>query len=72
MLSSDTKPCANRAAQALHMAAPALRKNQTSLGALHRRLCSGMDEPKASGHKLARLVYFMLTRGKPLGWAARV
>ena len=60
VLSSATKPCANRAAQAL-------RKSQTALGAHHRRLCSRMDKPKAitaSAHKLARLVYFMLTRGQ--------
>jgi hypothetical protein len=46
------------------MAAQALRKSQTSLG---RRLCSRMDKPKAitaSAHKLARLVYFLLTRGQ--------
>jgi transposase len=67
VLSSATKPCANRAAQALRMAAQALRKSQTPLGAHHRRLCSRMDKPKAitaSAHKLARLVYFMLTKGQ--------
>nr|WP_319563788.1 IS110 family transposase [uncultured Rhodoferax sp.] len=67
VLSSATKPCANRAAQALRMAAQALRKSQTALGAHHRRLCSRMDKPKAitaSAHKLARLVYFMLTKGQ--------
>jgi len=49
VLSSATKPCANRAAQAL-------RKNQTALEAHHPRLCSRMDKPKAitaSAHKLA-------------------
>jgi transposase len=67
VLSSATKPCANRAAQALRMAAQALRKSQTALGAHHRRLCSRMDKPKAitaSAHKLARLIYFMLTKGQ--------
>lgn len=67
VLSGATKPCANRAAQALRMAAQALRKSQTALGAHHRRLCSRMDRPKAitaSAHKLARLVYFMLTKGQ--------
>lgn len=67
VLGSATKPCANRAAQALRMAAFALRQSQTALGAHHRRLCSRMDKPKAvtaSAHKLARLVYFMLTRGQ--------
>lgn len=67
VLSSATKPCANRAAQALRLAAFSLRQSQTALGAHHRRLCSRMDKPKAitaSAHKLARLVYFMLTKGQ--------
>ena len=76
VLSSATKPCANRAAQALRMAAQALRKSQTALGgAHHRRLCSRMDKPKAitaSAHKLARLVYFMLTRGQAFVEAGQV
>ena len=72
VLSSAPKPCANRAAQALRMAAQAL---QTALGAHHRRLCSRMDQPKAitaSAHKLARLVYFMLTRGQAFVEAGQV
>lgn len=67
VLSSATRPCANRAAQALRMAAQALRKSQSALGAYHRRLCARMDRPKAitaTAHKLARLVYFMLTKGQ--------
>jgi transposase len=67
VLSSATKPCANRAAQALRMAAQALRRSQSALGAYHRRLCARMDRPKAitaTAHKLARLVYFMMTKGQ--------
>ena len=67
VLSSATKRCANRAAQALRMAAQALRKSQSALGAYHRSLCARMDRPKAitaTAHKLARLVYFMLTKGQ--------
>jgi transposase len=67
VLSSATKRCTNRAAQALRMAAQALRKSQSALGAYHRRLCARMDRPKAitaTAHKLARLVYFMLTKGQ--------
>lgn len=67
VLSSATKRCANRAAQALRMAAQALRKSQSALGAYHRRLCARMDRPKAitaTAHKLARLIYFMLTKGQ--------
>ena len=67
VLGSATRRTANQAAQALRMAAQALRKSQTALGAYHRRLCARMDRPKAitaTAHKLARLVYFMLTRGQ--------
>lgn len=66
-LSGETKRCANRAAQALRMAAQSLRKSQSALGAYHRRLCARMDRAKAitaTAHKLARLVYLMLTRGQ--------
>ena len=66
ILSSKTKRVANRAAQALRLAAAALRTSQSALGAYFRRLCSRMDKPKAvtaAAHKLARLIYTMLTRG---------
>ena len=39
----------------------------SALGAFYRRLCARMDKPKANtatAHKLARMVYFMLTRGE--------
>lgn len=45
VLSSATKPCAKRAAEAFRMAAQALRKCQTALDAHRRRLCSRMDKP---------------------------
>jgi transposase len=66
-LSGTTKRCANRAAQAFRVAAQSLRQSQSALGAYHRRLCARMDRPKAitaTAHKLARLVYFLLTRGE--------
>ena len=65
VLSGKTKRCANRAAQALRLAAAALRTSQSALGAYFRRLCSRMDKPKAvtaAAHKLARLIYAMLTK----------
>jgi transposase len=67
VLSAATRASSNRAAQALRMAAQALRKSQSALGAYHRRLCARMDRPKAitaTAHKLARLIYFMLTKGQ--------
>lgn len=67
VLSSATKRCVNRAAQALRLAAAALRSSKSALGAYFRRLCSRMDKPKAvtaAAHKLARLIYTMLTKGE--------
>ena len=67
LLGGKTKRCANRAAQALRLAAAALRSSQSALGAYFRRLCSRMDKPKAitaAAHKLARLIYIMLTKGE--------
>ena len=67
LLSGKTKRCANRAAQALRLAAAALRSSQSALGAYFRRMCARMDKPKAvtaAAHKLARLIYTMLTRGE--------
>jgi transposase len=67
VLSSGTKRSANRARQALKMAAMALVRSESALGAFYRRLCARMDKPKANtatAHKLARMVYFMLTRGE--------
>jgi transposase len=67
VLSSKTKRCANRAAQALRLAAASLRTSQSALGAYFRRMCARMDKPKAvtaAAHKLARLIYIMLTKGE--------
>ena len=67
VMSGKTKRCANRAAQALRLAAAALRTSQSALGAYFRRMCSRMDKPKAvaaAAHKLARLVYTLLTKGE--------
>lgn len=67
VLSSGTKRSANRARQALKIAAQALHRSESVLGAFYRRLCARMDKPKANtatAHKLARMVYFMLTRGE--------
>jgi transposase len=67
VLSSGTKRSANRARQALKMAAMNLSHSDSALGAFYRRLCTRMDKPRANtatAHKLARMVYFMLTRGE--------
>ena len=67
LMSASTKRSANRVRQALKMAAMSLSRSQSALGAFYRRLCTRMDKPRANtavAHKLARLVYFMLTRGE--------
>ena len=67
VLSAKTKRSANRVRQALKMAAMSLSHSDSALGAFYRRLCSRMDKPSANtavAHKLARMVYFMLTRGE--------
>jgi len=67
VLGARTKRCANRATQALKLAAAALRSSHSALGAFYRRMSARMDKPKAvtaAAHKLARLIYVMLTRGE--------
>ncbi len=67
VMSGKTRRVANRAAQALRLAAAALRSSQSALGAYFRRMCGRMDKPKAvtaAAHKLARLLYTMLTKGE--------
>ncbi|WP_338911140.1 transposase [Mycetohabitans rhizoxinica] len=67
VLSGKSKRVANYAAQALRLAAAALRTSQSALGAYFRRMCARMDKPKAitvAAHKLARIIYTMLTRGE--------
>jgi transposase len=67
VLSSKTKPSDNRAAQALRMAAASLYRSKTAIGAFFRRMRSRLGAPKAitaAAHKLARILYRMLTNGE--------
>lgn len=67
ILSGRTKPSANRAAQALRMAANALYRSKTALGAYFRRMRARLGAPKAitaAAHKLARILYVMLKERK--------
>jgi hypothetical protein len=44
-----------------------LSRNGSALGAFYRRMCAHMDKPRANtavAHKLARMIYVMLTRGQ--------
>jgi transposase len=65
VLSSRTRPTKNRAALALRLAAHSLHKSQTFLGDYFRRMKARFGPPKAItavAHKLARIVYHMITR----------
>ncbi len=67
VLSAKTKRSANRVKQALKIAAMSLSHSDSALGAFYRRMSGRMDKPRANtatAHKLARMVYFMLTRGE--------
>lgn len=63
MLSSRTKPSANKAAHALRLAANVLYRSKTALGAYYRRMRARLGAPKAitaAAHKLARILYNMM------------
>ncbi len=67
VLSAATQRTTHRATQALKVAATRLRSSQSALGAYYRSLCAHMDKGKAitaAAHKLARLIYTMITKGE--------
>ena len=67
IISSRTKPSANRAAKALRLAANALYRSNSALGAFLRRKKAQLGPPKAitaTAHKLARIIYAMLRYGQ--------
>ena len=66
VLKRSTRHVVNRASTALRLAASALLRSQSALGAKFRRLRSKLGAPKAitaMAHMLARLVYRMLKFG---------
>ena len=66
VLSSKTKPTANRAAAAFRMSAYTLHGSNSALGAFYRRQRARLGAPKAitaTAHKLARTFYSMLKNG---------
>ena len=65
-LSGATKRIPNRVACALKLAAQGLHRSQCGLGAYYRRTAARLGKGKAitaTAHKLARLIYAMLTDG---------
>lgn len=66
ILSGKTKPCANRVAVALRLAANTLYKSECAFGAFLRRMKSRLGSPKAItalAHKMAKLICMMLKYG---------
>ena len=67
VISSKTKASANRAAAALRLAANALHRSDSALGAFLRRKKAHLGAPKAitaTAHKLACIIYAMLRYGQ--------
>lgn len=66
-LSGASKRIPNRVAQALKLAAQGLHHSQCALGAYYRRMAARVGVGKAitaTAHKLARLIFAMLTKGE--------
>jgi transposase len=66
VLSARTRKVKNRAATALRMAALSLHRSQSFLGHFYRRMRAKLGAPKAitaTAHKLARILYHMVTTG---------
>jgi transposase len=64
VLRTGTRRVKNRLALALRMAAQSLQGSQSALGAYYRRMRAKFGAPKAitaTAHKLARILYHMLT-----------
>lgn len=67
LISGRTRKNASRAARIFRLAAYALARSQTALGAFYRRLKARLGPAKAltaTAHKLAKIVYNMLRYGK--------
>lgn len=64
VLRAGTKRVKSRVAVALRMAAQSLQASQSALGAYYRRMRTRLGAPKAitaTAHKLARIIYHMLS-----------
>jgi transposase len=66
VVSVKTRKVKNRAATALRMAALSIYRSQSFLGHFYRRMRAKLGAPKAitaTAHKLARILYHMVTTG---------
>jgi len=67
VLSAKTRKVKSRAATALRLAAHSLHHSHSALGDFYRRMRARLGAPKAitaTAHKLARLLYHLLTTGQ--------
>lgn len=67
VLSSKTRQSNSRASNVLRIAAQTLARSRTRLGNFYRRLRARLGAPQAitaTAHKLARIVYHLLTTGQ--------
>lgn len=68
LLSVRTRLVKSRVAKALRMAAQSLHRSQSYLGSYYRRMRTRLGTPKAitaAAHKLARVIYHLLTTRQP-------
>jgi len=68
ILSVQTRHVKHRVAQALRLAAQSLYRSHSALGAYFRRMRAKLGAPKAitaTAHKLARILYHLLTTREP-------
>jgi len=66
VLSSKTRKTSSRASRALRVAAQSLHRSQSHLGSFYRRMRAKLGAPQAitaTAHKLARILYHLLTTG---------
>jgi transposase len=67
VLSSRTRQTNSRASSALRIAAQTLARSKSHLGTYYRRMRARLGAPQAitaTAHKLARIVYHLLTTGQ--------
>lgn len=68
VLSVKTRHVVHRVANVLRMAAQSLQRSRSALGAYYRRMRARLGAPKAitaTAHKLARILYHLLTTRQP-------
>lgn len=68
ILSSRTRPTNNRASHALRLAAQTLARSRSHLGSFYRSMRARLGGPQAitaAAHKLARILYHLLTTRAP-------